>query len=103
MNAPLTPGQIKDLNTPDYVKNARLIAWVGDMVALCKPDHVHWWMVEAAPSSSSTRAKRPNSYLARSDPVRRGPRRGPHLHLLRQQGRRRPHQQLGRPGRDARR
>ena len=42
MNAPLTPGQIQDLNTPDYVKNARLIAWVGDMVALCKPDHVHW-------------------------------------------------------------
>ena len=42
MNAPVTPGLIKDLNTPSYVQNAPLIAWVGDMVALCKPDHVYW-------------------------------------------------------------
>ena len=34
MNAPVTPGLIKDLNTPSYVQNAPLIAWVGDMVAL---------------------------------------------------------------------
>ena len=47
-------------------------------------------------------AKRPNSYLALSRPGRRGPRRGPHLHLLRARARRRPDQQLARPGGDAR-
>ena len=31
-----------NLNTPAYVKNAKLIAWVADMVALCKPDSVYW-------------------------------------------------------------
>ena len=31
-----------NLNTPGYVKNAKLIAWVADMVALCKPDDVYW-------------------------------------------------------------
>ena len=35
-------------------------------------------------------------------PRRRGPGRGPHLHLLREGGGRRPDQQLARPGRDAR-
>ena len=34
MNAPLTPGMVKDLNVPAYVKHVSLIAWVGDMVAL---------------------------------------------------------------------
>ena len=34
-------------------------------------------------------------------PRRRGPRRGPHLHLLGEGDRRRPDQQLARPGRDA--
>ncbi len=81
MNAPLTPGQIKDLNTPDYVKNARLIAWVGDMVALCKPDHVHWCdgsaaeydrlcqqLVDAGTFKKLNPARRPGSFLACSDP-----------------------------------
>ena len=35
MNAPVMQGLA--LNTPSYVKNAKLIAWVADMVALCKP------------------------------------------------------------------
>ena len=81
MNAPLTPGQIQDLNTPDYVKNARLIAWVGDMVALCKPDHVHWCdgsaaeydrlcqqLVDAGTFKKLNPARRPGSFLACSDP-----------------------------------
>jgi phosphoenolpyruvate carboxykinase (GTP) len=27
---------------PSYVKNAKLIAWVADMAALCKPDAIYW-------------------------------------------------------------
>ena len=40
MNSPVMQGLT--LNTPSYVKNARLIAWVADMAALCKPDTVVW-------------------------------------------------------------
>jgi len=65
---------------PDYVKNARLIKWVESMVALCKPDKVHWCdgsqeeydnlcqqMVDAGTFIRLNRDKRPNSFLARSD------------------------------------
>jgi phosphoenolpyruvate carboxykinase (GTP) len=81
MNAPLTPGMVKDLNVPAYVKNARLIAWVGDMVALCKPDAVYWCdgsqaeyerlcqqLVDAGTFKKLNPAKRPGSFLAWSDP-----------------------------------
>ena len=81
MNAPVTPGLIKDLNTPSYVQNAPLIAWVGDMVALCKPDHVYWCdgsdaeyqrlcqqLVDAGTFKKLNPAKRPGSFLACSDP-----------------------------------
>ncbi len=81
MNAPLTPGMVKDLNVPAYVKNARLIAWVGDMVALCKPDAVYWCdgsqaeyerlcqqLVDAGTFKRLNPAKRPGSFLAWSDP-----------------------------------
>ena len=40
MNSPVMQGL--NLETPAFVKNARLIAWVSDMVALCKPDQVYW-------------------------------------------------------------
>ena len=40
MNHPAMQGLA--LNTPAYVKNAKLIAWVADMVALCKPTTVYW-------------------------------------------------------------
>ncbi|HNP72630.1 MAG TPA: phosphoenolpyruvate carboxykinase (GTP) [Kouleothrix sp.] len=66
---------------PAYVKHAQLRAWVEEMAALCKPDDVHWCdgsqeeyndlcnqMVEAGTFLRLNPAKRPNSFLARSDP-----------------------------------
>ena len=40
MNAPTMQGL--NLNAPAYVKNPRLLAWVADMAALCKPDSIYW-------------------------------------------------------------
>jgi phosphoenolpyruvate carboxykinase (GTP) len=79
MNSPVMQGL--NLNNPPYVKNARLIAWVADMVALCKPDSIHWCdgsedeydrlcqqLVDAGTFKKLDPVKRPNSYLACSDP-----------------------------------
>jgi phosphoenolpyruvate carboxykinase (GTP) len=79
MNAPVMQGLA--LNVPDYVKNARLIAWVADMAALCKPARIEWsdgseaeydrlcqLMVQAGTLKKLNPAKRANSYLAWSDP-----------------------------------
>ncbi len=62
-------------------KNERLLAWVDEVVALTKPDRVHWCdgsaeeydalcqeLVDAGTFERLSDAKRPNSYLARSDP-----------------------------------
>ncbi|MFV0679277.1 phosphoenolpyruvate carboxykinase (GTP) [Ottowia sp.] len=81
MNARLNPSLVKNLNVPDYVQNAQLIAWVGDMVALCKPDNVLWCdgsdaeydrlcqqLVDAGTFKKLNPAKRPGSFLAWSDP-----------------------------------
>jgi phosphoenolpyruvate carboxykinase (GTP) len=70
-----------NLRTPAYVKNARLIAWVADMVALCKPDQVHWCdgsqeeydrlcqlLVDNGTFKKLDPVKRPGSFLASSDP-----------------------------------
>jgi phosphoenolpyruvate carboxykinase (GTP) len=79
MNSPAMQGP--NLNTPTYVKHARLIAWVADMVALCKPTEVVWCdgsdaeyqrlcqqLVIAGTFKPLNPAKRPNSFLACSDP-----------------------------------
>lgn len=79
MNSPVMQGLA--LNTPSFVKHARLIAWVADMAALCKPDNIVWCdgseaeynrlcqqLVDAGTFTRLNPAKRPNSYLACSDP-----------------------------------
>lgn len=79
MNSPVMQGL--NLRTPAYVKNARLIAWVADMVALCKPDQVYWCdgsqeeydrlcqlLVDNGTFKKLDPVKRPGSFLACSDP-----------------------------------
>ena len=79
MNVTATPGL--DLKAPDFVKNPRLIAWVTEMAALCKPAAIHWCdgsqeeyqvlcqrLVDAGTFTKLSPAKRPNSFLALSDP-----------------------------------
>ncbi|NQW95046.1 MAG: phosphoenolpyruvate carboxykinase (GTP) [Polaromonas sp.] len=80
MNHPAMQGL--NLNTPGYVKNAKLIAWVADMAALCKPDSIYWCdgsdaeyqrlcqqLVDAGTFKKLNPVKRPNSFLACSDPT----------------------------------
>src|ERR671931_663362 len=62
-------------------KHARLAAWVDDVAALTEPDSIHWCdgsaeeydalaqqLVDAGTFTRLSEAKRPNSYLAFSDP-----------------------------------
>jgi len=69
------------MEIPGYVTNNRLRNWVEKMVALCKPDRVHWCdgsqeeydqlcgqMVESGTFIRLNPEKRPNSFLTRSDP-----------------------------------
>ena len=80
MNAPMMQGL--NLNAPSYVKNARLIAWVADMAALTQPDAIYWCdgsdeeyarlcqqLVDAGTFKKLNDTKRPNSFLACSDPT----------------------------------
>jgi phosphoenolpyruvate carboxykinase (GTP) len=79
MNAPYTPGL--NLKAPGFVKNAKLVAWVGEIAALCKPAAIHWCdgsqaeydqlcqqLVDAGTFQRLNPVKRPNSFLAKSDP-----------------------------------
>ncbi len=69
-------------NTQSWpTRHAKLIAWVSQMAALCKPDRIHWadgsdaeWsalsdlLVETGAFIRLNPQKRPNSFLCRSDP-----------------------------------
>ncbi|HJW32600.1 MAG TPA: phosphoenolpyruvate carboxykinase (GTP), partial [Holophagaceae bacterium] len=69
------------LAVPSHVKNQKLITWVEEVVELCQPKDVYWcdgsqeeydrlcqMMVDAGTFKKLNPAKRPNSYLALSDP-----------------------------------
>ena len=62
--------------------HAKLLAWVGEIAALTQPDAIHWCdgsaeeydslaqtLIDAGTFERLSDAKRPNSYLALSDPA----------------------------------
>ncbi len=70
-----------NVEIPSYVKNEKAARWVREMAALCKPDGVHWCdgspaeydrlcetLVRAGTFTRLNPEKRPNCFLARSDP-----------------------------------
>ena len=72
---------VAGLNAPSFVQHPRLLSWVADMVALCKPERVYWCdgsedeykrlceqLVQAGIFIKLNATKRPESFLARSDP-----------------------------------
>ncbi|MDP4301666.1 phosphoenolpyruvate carboxykinase (GTP) [Leptothrix discophora] len=79
MNHPAMVGV--SVNAPAHVKNAQLIAWVSEIAALTQPAAIHWCdgsqdeydrlcqkLVDAGTFRKLDPVKRPNSFLACSDP-----------------------------------
>ncbi len=74
---------MSDLTTaPALTTHAKLLAWVGEIAALTQPDAIHWCdgsgeeydslaqtLIDAGTFERLSDAKRPNSYLALSDPA----------------------------------
>jgi phosphoenolpyruvate carboxykinase (GTP) len=71
----------KTISVPEAVKSGELAEWVEEMVALCKPENVHWCdgsqeeydrlcddMVSGGTFIRLNPEKRPNCFLARSHP-----------------------------------
>lgn len=70
-----------EINAPEYVKNDKVLEFVREAVELCQPDHVHWCdgseeeyqqlcelLVSKGTFKKLNQDKRPNSFLALSDP-----------------------------------
>lgn len=66
---------------PSYIKHKKALVWIAEMVALCKPDRIHWCdgsqeeydqlcqsLVDSGTFIRLNQELRPNSFLSRSDP-----------------------------------
>src|ERR1035437_5451368 len=76
-----TTTQSQNAMAPSYVKNPKVIAWVESMAALTQPKEIYWCdgseeeynrlcqlLVDGGTFKKLNPVKRPNSFLACSDP-----------------------------------